>query len=557
MVSGTTIQWTSPYTKCVPQVFDLQVYPSKGRRPTELVVNEQPLVLAWHDTSVEDAIAQSPQLTQILSIPDTYGALHRVKLSWSGLVGSPSPDLGIGDDETQNIHFTITPFEIVRPAAGFTAIMRPQSPRRLVGLIPDSSSRIINFEHYEEVTYSSETALENGDYHTTESDTSDDFDLGAELESLGLLEDQAQQLQTQIAAKKKAIAENLKQERDKLCLKHLIKECDGIVCCAQAIAQRICDKVGISTGPSLQYAHMKDAHAQNRIALDEKFSPQKASWHNCTDGHDHCADAANIPLMVTKVGPQYAFKPIDLVNPPNPLLRALQIVAAILGLSALFAFIRKRCMSMRKRVERAADLEERRNARAYRRAARRALMRKRWDNFVNAVNCFRPKDARIEDYEEKRALILQDAFLEQDLDQAEKGEVMEAEIRELRYAHEIVSSLVRRDQNRYDLITPVNDPPPPLVPLPYTPIARSRASTFTLPSYTSESLPDYTSRPGDADTSSSLGDEFTPSISDENDQRSPVSPISDSSSHTGYTPDSSIIEASTRPSQETLRTRPS
>jgi hypothetical protein len=258
----------------------------------------------------------------------------------------------------------------------------------------------------------------------------------------------------------------------------------------------------------------------------------------------------------------HAFHAMDHVDIPNPVVRVLQIIAAVLGLSALFGLIRRKCMSMRKRVERAADREERRNERAYRRAARRALMRKRWDNFVSAISCFRKEEEpRIEDYEEKRALILQDAFLEQDLDQAEKGEVMEAEIRELRHAHEIVSSLVRVDENRYALVTPINDPPPPLVPLPYTPISRSRASSGTLPSYTSESLPDYTSRPGDAASDSSIVDNFTPPTTDEPTTGSSSgqhsSDTSSNSSHTGYTPTSSILETSPRASEETLRTRQS
>lgn len=229
-------------------------------------------------------------------------------------------------------------------------------------------------------------------------------------------------------------------------------------------------------------------------------------------------------------------------------------------MTALFTLIKRRCMSMRKRVERRADIEERRNARAYRRAARRAVMRKRWNNFLNAINCFKcGAEPRIEDYEEKRALILQDALLEQDLDQAEKGEVMEAEIRELRHAHEIVSSLVRVDEHRYEMITPVNDPPPPLVPLPYTPMdSRSRAnSTYTLPSYTSETLPDYSSRPDDTTSSSSMVNGYTPSTSESRGRESPVSPISEYSQQTRFTPTSSILETSPRPSGETLRTRQS
>ena len=395
--------------------------------------------------------------------------------------------------------------------------------------------------------------------HSSDNDSGfDEFDLTAEFQSLSLLEAQADELRGRVVAKKKAISGHLKEERDKLCLKHLIKECDGIICAAKVITRRICDKVGIPLEPSAKYAQVKNSHSPQMVAFSqtsEKHSNIMATSHS---------NAAHISLTMTKNGSSPALKAFDLVDPPNPLIRVLQIIAAVLGLSAIFGFVKRKCMSTRKRAERAADREERRNERAYRRAARRALMRKRWDNFISAVSCFRVQvvEPRSEDYEEKRALILQDAFLEQDLDQAEKGEVMEAEIRELRHAHEIVSSLVRVDEHRYDFVTPVHDPPPPMVPLPYTPIARSRASTGTLPSYTSESLPDYSSRPGDDGRSirNAMDDlsPLTPSESlDEVGFLPGGPPSSETSGRTRYTPTSSVLEMSPRASEETLRTRQS
>ena len=532
----------------MPQVFALQVHPVDELFTSDVVVNDQHLDISWHDRSAGSS--------QVISIPGTSGILHEVHLRWNAFISNPRRSIEQQDDETQLIHFEATPLDgvgdLIPQSISFALTMRPTSELRLVELFPDQHSGSIYFEDMDDVSMSDHSTIGVDPYETSESHESDGFDLEFELESVALLQAQAQKLQGQIAAKKKAIADNVRQERSKLCLKHLIKECDGVVSAAKAIAQRICDKIGIPTGSSFQYAHVKDHHVQQMGTLDAK-----SDWANSKGGAYH-AESAHMPIMLTKNVTQYAFKPIDLVNPPNPFVRALQVIGAALGISALFVFLKRRCMSMRKRVERAADIEERRNERAYKRAARRALMRKRWDNFVGTISCFRSKEEpRIEDYEEKRALILQDAFLEQDLDQAEKGEVMEAEIRELRYAHEIVSSLVRMGEHRYDLVTPVNDPPPPLVPLPYTPVSRSRASTFTLPSYTSESLPDYSSRPGNASSSSSVLGEYTPPTTDAEGRHSPVSVVSDSSARTRYTPTSSILETSPRPSQETLRTRQS
>jgi len=524
------------------------------------------LQITWENGQTEES--------QKFFFADSSGVLHDFNLSWIGFVAAPPPSLFGEGDLTQNIHFEAKCIDCessTTTALGFTAVMRPTSDTPLVGLIPDApGARYINFGGYKDSSSSASSSDEESTVGQPEDGPSDEFDLEGEVETLRLLEHQAHHLEAQISARRKAIAYTLKQDRDKLCIKHLIKECDGVACAARAVLQRLCDKVGIRTDPTYGFARLQKAGLQKSIA----FHPdQKLDRHNCTDEKAYSAEGAHVPLIQTK-GEEYQFKAtynhqaFTLVNASNPVLVAMQIIAGLLGITAIIAFIKKRCMSIRKRQDRAADLEERRNARAYRRAARRAMMRKRWTDFLGALNCFGCKHAPIMgDYEEKRALILQDAFLEQDLDHAEKGEVMEAEIRELRCAHEIVSSLVRVDEHRYAIATPVRDPPPSMVPLPPPRYVsrpqsmRSRAnSQYTLPSYFSESLPDYSSRPGDeTDGSSSVVNGYTPSTSESRGRDSPVSPISDTSHQTRsrYTPTSSVLEMSPRASAETLRTRPS
>lgn len=399
----------------------------------------------------------------------------------------------------------------------------------------------------------------------------DDIDLVSELESLSLLEAQAQLLNQQIAARKKGLVFQMQRQRQSQCLKDLLEDCDSLVCKAKTIAQRICDKVGIPVRPDYGYTAMKKQYIQAVVSsADEKEAP----CAKIPSGSGKVAEPQTLQIMLTSNGTSHGSNALDAVDIRNPLLQALAAISAVLGLSALFSFIRRRCMSMRKRVERAADLEERRNARAYRQAARRAAMRKRWDSVVGALNCFgsaKKEEPRIQDYDEKRALILQDAFLEQDLDVAEKGEVMEAEIRELRNAHEIVSGLVRvrgvGDRYAYATTTMArHDPPPCLVPLPS---GRSRASTraslHTLPSYFSESLPDYTSHVSPSLLSGGRGSSRTSSISegyaldsttDGQERRTATSVTSDTavSRASRYTPTSSVRVMSPRPSEETLRT---
>ena len=507
-------------------------------------MNDIPLDILWKNSQTESS--QNLFLGDSPADPQTEDPVDFFELSWVGVTAS----------ESQIVEFTI-----FCPAghSTFTVVMRPNSAAPVVGISLDKNIAAV-IEAMPPAYHDSPTSSVDGYADDNMSDaSSDELDLSDEIEALHLLQTQAKKLDAYITMKQKSIAYRLKHEQDQLCLKHLIKECDGVMCAAKAIWQRVCDKVGIKTDPSFRLAGLPHQRQQSMIQLHSN----EKSAHNCANGTTHQAEEMNVPLMLTKGGDDQmrTFSGFDLVQPSNPLVKALSIIAAVLGITALLLFIKRKCSSMRTRVERKADREERKNARAYRRAARRALMRKRWACFINTMNCFKAElEPRTGDYEEKRALILQEAFLEQDLDQAEKGEVMEAEIRELRHAHEIVASLVQVGEHRFEMLTPVYQPPPPPPP-PLSSTAtdvRSRAnSTYTLPSYTSESLPDYTSRPGDQSSANSVVNGYTPSTSESQGRQSPVSPMSETSQHSRFTPTSSVLEMSPRPSEETLRTRPS
>ena len=538
-------------TNCLPQVFELQVHTHTNPYWSDFTLNNQRLSTAWSPSL--DGF-RTTSFSQLLSFPDSAGINHLVHLAWDGVQDDKASDLYHDEPQhaKQSFDFRVVTVDgMATDNVGFRAVLRPGAKVGLSSIASTSGSGLITFDPFSYVIDMDDSRSSNDGNDELQPLHSDGaFDLAGELESLTLLEKQAGELQAQISVKKKAVSDHLRKHDQNLCLKHLLKECDGIVSAAKAIAHRICDKFGIKYDQHLGYKQMQH-RLHNEITLNEKGGMQSG-----LDGEIH-AQSFGVPQGNYSLP---AFKPIHIVRNQSPLVRLLEALAALLGLTAIYALLKRKCMSARRRAERAADREERLNARAYRRAARRALMRKRWDNFVHTlspINCFRVRveEPRIQDYDEKRALILQDAFMEQDIDQAEKGEIMEAEIRELRHAHEIVSSLVGVDEHRYDLVTPVNDPPPPLVPLPYTPMtARSRASTFTLPSYTSESLPDYTSRPSMEQLRRTDSNQFAPSTTESEDGRTGPSSRSESSGHTGFTPTSSVRETSPRPSQETLRT---
>lgn len=517
-----------------------------------------------------------------VNISDQSGSYHSVTVNFDGSVSSPDHVLREGSPReyvTQIFGYSITTVDgrQVPPITRFTTEYQSAGrSRKLQEIMRTVAPETVDFTEFHESFMEAQPLIGTvqDDTHTSESaSSSSGFDFEEEIEALSLLGEEMDDLQARIRAKEQSIINHIREHDSKMPLKQLLRHCDGLLCAARVIAERICDKVGMRDGPHFGYSLVQqNSHLQHMQVIHDDANKPQQNARNCTKSKwshrpnpDKGAQAASIQLMLTKNGSTKAypqFQPIDLVHPTNPWVRALEIIAGILGIAALCAFIRRRCMSMRRRVERAADKEERRNRRAYRRAARRASMRRRWDAFVTAVSCFgQEAEPRIEDYEEKRALILQDAFLEQDLDQAERGEVMEAEIRELRHAHEIVASLVRVDEHRYDLVTPLHDPPPPMVPLPYTPEARSRASTGTLPSYTSESLPDYTSQRRQSGGSNGIVldgfTQYTPTSTDEEGRYTPDGTGSESSRLTRYTPLSSIIAISPRCSEETLRTRQS
>lgn len=365
-------------------------------------------------------------------------------------------------------------------------------------------------------------------------DLGDDFDetseeeyIVSEIAALRLLEQQASELEHEISIRRQAVSMRMVDHRSRKPLKELIDQCDGIVCAAGQIATRLCDNINLATTSRNGYAQLQQ--------------PLRNSEDAMSTGHNQ-----------TATDRQYS----RLEEPNNYFMKALAYVASILGLTAIFAIVKRKCMSMRTRVERAADREERRNARAYRKAARRAEMRRRFDKLVSFFKA--KQQPRMTDYDEKRALILQDALLEQDLNQLEKGDIMEAEIRQLRHAHEIVSGIVQLRQTKAGAMA-VHDPPPPLVALPSTP-ARSRASTGTLPSYNSEEPPDYSSipEPINENTTTDGFAYYRPSSDGYALQYVPQAPASSSSSRpTRSTPISSVAALSPRISFETLRTRAS
>lgn len=564
----------------MPQVFELNVNRAQQALSTNININGQQLDVKWEETDVKRvfyATVVSPT-TQVLNIQDNLGVSHLVDISISGYIATnwnhkshPEPV------DTQHISLNVLSVDqAVVKHLELDIISRPTAfEKRLVKLyskldMHPGGEEYRQYVHpYATITKTQLDANPLRQFH--HEDIHDGLDIEAEIESLLLLEAEAGDLDAKVKAKKTAIAQSLREHRDQATLAQLLKECDGIVCTAKVIAQRICDKAGIATESSFSYVQVQDPSKQSLIQFDNKAESSTTATQNRSPSNETVLGDRYFALHTSGAAVRQS---IELVYPQSVLYKVLGCVAAAFGLTTLFAFIRRKCMSARRRVDQLAEQEERRTARAYRRAARRAELRKRWDAFVAVLNCFKysTEPERIENYEEKRALILQDAFMEQDIEAAEKGEVMEAEIRELRHAHEIVSSLIRVDESRYDLMAPLpsSNALPPLALLP-----PGRSRTSTLPSYTSESLPDYRSRISalstDVESSNSSIDgstEYSPSNATTSEDciftaagtgstpRSSSPEGSTSTRGSRFTEISSVINLSPRASEETLRTFP-
>jgi hypothetical protein len=563
----------------VPQVFHLHVNRTNNRLSTNIVINGQQLDVKWDLSAIGHSVGGAfyatvtSSATQVLNIRDELGSTHLLGVSVHGFIATDLtvPSTPQPDDKQHIFLKFLAVDDLAVKELGLNIISRPMASENRLVKIYRTADLYPGEPHERLKPFSAKDAFDANPFedYLIKAPATGPLNIAAEIESLLLLEAEAGDLNAKIATKKQAIAKSLKDQRNHESLGNLLNECDGVVCAAKVIAQRICDKMGIATEAHFDYVQVQNPTSQHIMHSSDSKPPATGSRGKSTatigSGDRFSALHANGAAIRNSM---------EIIYPQSMLYKVLGVIATTFGLTALFNFIRRKCMSARKQVERLAEQEERRNARAYRRAARRAEMRKRWGAFLHAISCFRAQseDASPGNYEEKRSLILQDAFLEQGLEAAEKGEVMEAEIRELRNANEIVSSLIRVDENRCDLVTPltVSNPRTAMVPHPW---ARSRASTMTLPSYTSESLPDYRSRASAVSTdvesnisidestilsptATSVSENIFTVASTGSTPRSFSPEGSTGTRRSGFTEISSILELSPRASEETLRTAP-
>jgi len=241
-----------------------------------------------------------------------------------------------------------------------------------------------------------------------------------EIAQLKQLKAEAKELKRLIKQKKKTINALIKQ--DYKSFKSEIKQCDSIRCVVKAM--------------------LRKAHGAIRMVC-HRFGPSEHDHHRHPPPPENVFDAPPLPPSEDlesspshhNIRPHFlphGFEDHHRRSPLHKPLKALKICAVVIGLVSFFGLVFKKCGSSRRRAYFAARREERRNRRLYRRAARR----QQWRDWF----CRRNTGTSSE-YDEKRALILeQEGVLET---------AMQAEIHELRNAHEVVNDIVRAEEGRY------------------------------------------------------------------------------------------------------------
>jgi hypothetical protein len=342
--------------------------------------------------------------------------------------------------------------------SGFTVSFKqtPTPDLLRLSLVPDLRARDPNHQHdWRDPPAHSRLVPEPEDFSHPEE--SEDLTIEKQIEGLQQLEHQAELLSILIQ-EKKAIINSLTEEGKKA-LKEEIKECDSFICAVKAILRRIHQS---ATNLCRKFDHTK-AHetAMNHWGVNGGQSPVIMSKPTATVTASPDVKPTQPPAAHIKPGkvdieevvsektapsiPHASYEPgWREASPPSRWAIFFKALFVITGLAFICCFIRRRCMSLRTRAERAADRERRDAERLYRRQAKRQAVRDWWFGTRRGQ-----PGRRAGDYDEKRTLILrQEGILEEAMQDDIRQLQIQEEIRQLRNTRDAVDDLVRAEEGR-------------------------------------------------------------------------------------------------------------
>ncbi|KAF2435587.1 hypothetical protein EJ08DRAFT_692827 [Tothia fuscella] len=484
-------------------LFDFEAFPSQEPCGTSnLSLNGVPITPEWESTGV---------YAQGLASVNSSGHELNLFLRSDCLFGDESSSAG----DSQLLTLTIEKVDrkLIPTLSGFTVSFKqyPEPDLLRLSLVPDFRARDPSHSEDWRAPPSNlrlHLGEDVGETYDFEDVTS--FTIEEQIEGLRQLERQAELLQ-RLIKEKKQIIDALSEESSKA-LREEIKECESIGCALKAIitklhrgAKKFCVKI--------QQHHRQFHEAfSNRFfnnnqqaptTMSQSVNAMEKSSHNITCVQS--PEAAHCRNGQPTDGPPPAYAPASgnsrlfsdsktqpsaphtssqpdwqEAKRPSALIILLKTLFIITGLSLLCCFIRKRCMSLRTRAERAADRERRTAERLYRRDARRQAWRDWWFGRRRGQ-----PGRRQGDYDEKRILILrQEGILEEAMQDDIRQLQIQEEIRQLRNTRDVVDDLVRAEEGRvtrhYGQHVPSSS-----ASTSYNPFARGHPTPITIPNMAS------------------------------------------------------------------------
>ncbi|KAE9963040.1 hypothetical protein BLS_009753 [Venturia inaequalis] len=583
-------------------LFNLQAFPSeKPCGSSNLTLNGVTLTQEWesagvHAQGLASVNSSGHELNLFLRSDCLYGA-----------EGSSAPSA------TQLLTFTIEKInnQIINSISGFSlSFKQAPSPELLrLSVVPDFEARDPS---YSEGWRNPPANLRLVPISENTEDFARQLTIADHIEDLNRLEAQVALLQNLIDEKKELIKAEIKEGA--YAFKEELKQCESLVCIIKAIGRKVraaAHVVYLKFHPTHQSFTTEfstaGSQAPTKMAVSTDI-PQAPDAARCADGKPSCRPTIQLcrncrneadldekngsGSTVAPVHPLHTEQTYRDAQPPSNWTLLLKIVLFITGIAFLIAFCKRRCMSLRIQTERAADRERRNAERLYKCQSRRQAWKDWWHGRRRGNPGRRPGD-----YDEKRALILQQEGILESIAQDEISQLqIQAEIENLRRTRDQVDNIIRAEEGRslypptYSSGSGTRQHPQPFshVPTPITipnmasvmyPPQHPRGATHNVYNIPNPRIHNPFANPEDDSDSelpmspvsrtSSLPDYKTeasnrsepPAYDDQddmvNDGFSDYAPSSTMSSHDGehgWSPGSSIPDISPRPSIETTRT---
>lgn len=298
----------------------------------------------------------------------------------------------------------------------------------------------------------------------------------------------------------------------KSCRHHFAWVHEGLHNFTEQLHDRFCQREPYATHHSLESFLRNSSHA-SPVSMDEvlgKTSQSHLGSITATEPSDTTGTSSSPAASQTRSLSQPATPsstqhdgPLDHDSDSN--LHFIKTVGIMIVIASILTCLIRRIRDPRRRADRAARREERRNRCLYRRAAQV----QKWRNWIYALrHKFRPVAPMVDSWDEKRARVVEQENI---LDV-----VMNDDIRALRYAHVLVSGISAAEEGRNDYVYEAE-------------ASERRRSVVTLPGYES----DVIQPPGYDENRISVVDGFHYVLAESVD-----------------TPDSSVISTSPRISRD-------